>query len=126
MHESFCRKMIGSDPDVKAYRVLLMTLSMPEKTKGGIILTDSSVGEVEKRFNIGQVLKVGPLAFANDGHTDHSCFKVDIGDWVHYSILEREPVVSNGKLCYYINDSRIYARIPEEDLGAFCSFLGKG
>lgn len=119
---SFCQKTIGSDPEVLAYRVLLRTLEVPEKSKGGIIFTNTAKEEVSKRNNIGQVLKIGPFAFEGD----HEVFRVNVGDWVHYSTLEREPVLSNGILCYYINDSRLLARISEKDVEAFCPIVAKG
>lgn len=116
---SFCKKTIGADPEVLAYRVLLRTMEIPEKTKGGLLLTQSSKDEISKRNNIGQVLKIGPYAFSEH----QEIFRVNIGDWVHYNTMEREPVICNGILCYYVNDSRMMAVVSPEDLPAFIPFL---
>lgn len=113
---SFCREKIGCNPDVKGYRLLIMAPQMPEKTSGGIILTDQTRGTQRRAYNVGLVLKVGPTAFV-DKFEDR---RVAVGDWIHYSIYDREEVyIDDKRLCYYINDEKVYAKLSEEDLKVF-------
>lgn len=111
---SLCMAEIGCSPDVRGYRLLIKAPEIPEK-KGNIILSDSYRQTQERRQNIGLVLAMGPSAFTGS-HEDKKC---SVGDWVHYSILEREPVYPNGKACFYINDDKIIAILKPEEVFMF-------
>lgn len=106
---------IGCEPEVKGYRILIKAPEIPEKSKGGVYLTESYKNMERRTKNLGRVLKIGPTAFS-DRFEDR---RVNVGDWILYSIYEREEVYPNDKLCYFINDERIYASVKEEDLPAF-------
>lgn len=124
MEESFCKKMIGADPEVLGYRILLMAPPVPETTRGGIILDKNYAADRERRSNTALVLKIGPECFL--GEKGLETFRVEVGDWIHYSTLEREEVFAHDKRCFYINDSRIYARVHEEDVPVFVSAFRVG
>ena len=120
MHkESLAKQEIGCDIDVKGYRILIKAPELPEKTKSGIILVDQYKNMERRSRNIGLVLSIGPTAF-NERFEDRRC---NIGDWVIYSIYEREELYPNDKLCYFINDERIYGIIPPHELPAFIKEL---
>jgi co-chaperonin GroES (HSP10) len=36
-----------------------------------------------------------------------------VGDWVIYSSYERDEIYINEHLCFFLNDERIYATIPD-------------
>jgi co-chaperonin GroES (HSP10) len=110
---SLATQEIGFDPEVKSYRLVIRAPNVPER-KGGLFRTEEYRNELQRTFNVGKVIKIGPLAFV--GETQQH-YKVDEGDWVWYSKYERE-VISGPKdaLCYFINDDRILGRVRPEDL----------
>ena len=111
--KSFAEQEIGFDPEVKSYRLVIRAPKVPERLNG-LYTTDSYRNEMQKTFNVGRVIKIGPLDFI--GETQQH-YKVEIGDWVWYSKYERELIsgpVDN--LCYFINDDRILGKIRDEDL----------
>jgi co-chaperonin GroES (HSP10) len=112
MEESFCKQQIGIDPEVLGYQVLVKGPILHDKTKGGIILTDSLIKEQQRRQNIGLILKIGPTAF-KDRCADRKC---EVGQWVAYSNFERSPEYINDFVLYYISDAHILARYSEEDV----------
>lgn len=67
----------------------------------------------ERGLNFGLILKIGPTAFS----PPYDDRKSEVGEWVFYSIYEREPIEPRlGIKCYVINDERILCGIPPEDL----------
>lgn len=117
--KSFCWNKIGCDPDVKGYRLLVMSPPIEKERASGIQLPDTYVRDGVRRCNVGQVLKVGPTAFTGN----LEAFAVQEGEWIQYSIMEREEAPCNDISCYYINDSRIFATISEEDLPKFIKVM---
>ncbi len=115
MHESLIKKEIGVDLDVHGYRVLLKAIALPEKTKGGLILSESLRNMEKRSYNIGLVLKMGDQAYQPLERFGGKPY-CSIGDWVYYSSYERDEVNINNHLCYFINDERIYATLSESDL----------
>lgn len=111
MTKSLIEEKLGTDIDVHGYRILILAPTISEKTKGGIILSDSHRSLEGRGHNIGLVLKIGPLAYLplNKFGGKPYC---NVGDWVIYSSYERDEIKINDKLCFFINDERIYATIP--------------
>lgn len=68
-------------------RVWVATYIMPEKSIGGIIMTQNTVAESKYQGKVGFVLKKGPMAFLDDpgvNGTKFHGFNPAINDWVHY------------------------------------------
>lgn len=112
MKKSLIEEELGTDIDVQGYRILLRAVILPEATKRGIILTESYKKLERRAYNVGLVLKMGDLAYKPLDKFGGKPF-CDVGDWVFYSSYEREEVYINDQLCFFINDERIYAKIPE-------------
>ena len=112
MSKSLIEQELGTDIDVKGYRVLLKAIVISEKTKGGLIYTDSYKNSIARNHNVGLVLKMGPMAYQpleKFGGEPHC----KVGDWVIYSSYERDEIYINEHLCFFLNDERIYATIPD-------------
>jgi co-chaperonin GroES (HSP10) len=112
---SLMQREIGVDLVVHGYRILLKAVTLPETTKGGIMLPEKMRNMERRAYNIGLVLKMGPQAFFPLERFGGVPF-CEIGDWVYYSSYERDEVNINNHLCYFINDERIYATLSEESL----------
>lgn len=110
----FIKKELGIDINVKGYRVLIRAPMRSEKTSGGIYMPNNHYKDTQERnMNIGLVLKVGPTAFS-EGFSDRLSVP---GEWVYYSTYEREKIEPRpGIICYFINDERIFAGVPPEDV----------
>ncbi|SRR5258708_7460660 len=75
---------VGDLADIEVFHnlVLVATYIEPEKTAGGIILTDKTLAEGRFQGKAALVLKRGPLAFVDDGHIKFGGVTVEPGDWV--------------------------------------------
>ncbi len=108
---SLCMQEIGCDPEVLGYRLLIKVPEVPDKING-VYLPNDYKDTQARRQNMGRVLKIGPEAFVEKNQFN----KCKVGDWIHYSILEREPIYPNGHTCYYINDDKLYAIVPPHEV----------
>jgi len=69
-------------PEVPGYTVLVRPISVKEKTKGGIILPDSTKSDMAYLTTVGRVLKVGSAAYQDSKFGDTPWCKE--GDYVCY------------------------------------------
>ena len=53
-------------PKIPGYNILVRPVSVKQKTKGGIILPDSTKSDMAYLTTVGRVLKVGDLAYKDD------------------------------------------------------------
>lgn len=113
--QSFCQQEIGCEPNVLGHRILLKAPELPEKTAGGLYLAEQTKHRESMESSIGLVLKIGNNCFGGS----FSSLKCNVGDWIEYSTAERTKSTPNKKKCYYINDDRILAIVPPEDVKAY-------
>lgn len=95
--------------------VLIGVYKRPEKTKSGIILSDTTRDEDKAQGKAGLVLKKGPSAFVNDVHYDFHGMDVAVGDWIAIFVSDGRPLVVNGQLCRLVEDQHIRLKIPAPD-----------
>lgn len=113
------REKVG---DLSAYEpfhnlVLIGIYERPEKTKGGIIVTETAKKEDIYQGVIGLVLKVGPGAFKDDEHNKFHGLSVAPGDWVIYRASDAAQTISlNGKICRVLEDAQIKGRVAHPDI----------
>lgn len=121
-------KEIGQDV-IDSYRlleddVLIGTYIRPERTKGGIILTDRSKEEDRFQGKVGLLLKMGPTAFRYDrsglyNAYDKSkpnwegCEAPQVGDWVVYRMSDAWEVSLRGVSCRIIRASLLRGAISD-------------
>lgn len=104
--------------------VLVAVYKRPEKTKGGIILTDATRDEDNYQSKVGLVVKVGPTAFQDDtGKWQWP--DIALGDWVVFRPSDGWNVTLSGEgggigkdaqLCRLLHDTSIRAKIPNPDM----------
>jgi co-chaperonin GroES (HSP10) len=111
---SLCMREIGCEPEVLGWDVLIKAVEVPEKI-GSVYLPDASKDSQQRRQNIGLVLAIGPVAFT-DRFESRKC---NVGDYIHYSILDREPVYANDHACFYIEDHRCRGKLKPEEVHMF-------
>lgn len=96
-------------------RVLVATYIRPEKTTGGIILTDKSRGEDVWQGKVGLVLALGPLAFQNDEEHRWGEIKPQVGDWVLTNIGDTRRLQLGPSSCRFVEDVHVQAIITDPD-----------
>jgi co-chaperonin GroES (HSP10) len=104
-------------PDPATYRMFLMPVGIKRKTKGGIILPDTSI-DAQKWLNaIGRVAKLGPGCFRHQKYKDLGLTEKDfpkVGDLILYSAHAPLRFGFKGVRMIVINDDHWYARVTDE------------
>jgi co-chaperonin GroES (HSP10) len=99
-------------------RILVATWLRPEKTSGGIILTDQTKDEDRYQGASGLVLAMGPQAYVSDDTVTFTAEDVvSVGDWVFFRRSEGLKVDVCGWPCIvFERESGIKAVIERPDL----------
>jgi len=105
-----------ADIDVFHNLILVATYLRPEKTKGGLILTDKTRKEDEYQGKVGLVIKKGPMAFVDDDRIQFNGQNVEVGDWVTYRFSDGLPLEIDGVHCRLIEDSHVKLRVSSPDI----------
>jgi co-chaperonin GroES (HSP10) len=87
----------------------------PEKTAGGIILTQKSRDEAKWQGTIGLVLKSGGGAFDDSGDYKFYGASAKIGDWVAFRISDGRRLDVNGYPCVLLEDVRVMLKLSGPD-----------
>lgn len=112
------KDQIGVDDfPMKGFSVLLKAIVIPEVTRGGIILTQTTINMEKREHNIGLVLAVGEEAYEDKSRFPNGP-RCKVGDWVFFSRYETQPIPLNEHLCYFLTDDRIITDFPESLLPA--------
>lgn len=115
LQRSLQEKEIGSYFPVKAHRLLLKAVSLPEKTKSGLLIPDAVRDNMVRKYDIGLVVGAGPEAYMEKRRFPAGP-RCKIGDWVDFSPFEKQHKTFDDHLCYFIDDDRVNAVIPTEYL----------
>jgi co-chaperonin GroES (HSP10) len=111
-------KKVGdlSEIDIMYNMVLLACYVKPERTKGGIILTDQSKEEDIWQGKTGMVLKLGPDAFQDDNETSFNGQKAGVGEWVVFKVGDAWQVQVRDWPCRLVRDSSIKMKIKDPSI----------
>ncbi len=71
-------------PELPGFHVLVRPVSIKEKTKGGILLPNSTKDDMSYLTTIGQVIKIGDLAY-NDNEKFPKGPWCQLGDYICYA-----------------------------------------
>lgn len=108
---------IGQDlvNDIEVYhnQVLVATWIRPERTAGGVILTDKSRAEDQWQGKVGLVVAYGPQAFVSDAAHDFSDQDVEVDDWIVYKVSDGFALNINDVHCRLLQDVEIRMRIKD-------------
>ena len=80
-------------------RVMVATYARPEKTQGGIILSDNIRQEDLYQGTVGLLVLLGPAAFKYDGSYQFEGPVHKVGDWVVYRPADGFQVAFNKASC---------------------------
>lgn len=96
-------------------QVLLAVYIRPEKTKSGLILTDSHRDEDRYQSKVGLLVKRGPMAFEQDGSNWFQGLTFNDHDWLVFRPSDGWSITVNGVLCRIFDDINIKGRVPHPD-----------
>jgi len=96
-------------------KILLATYKRPEKTKSGIILTDSNRSEDTFQSKVGLLIKIGPSAFEENAEGWFAGEKFDLGDWIVHRPSDGWSINVHGVDCRILTDTQVQGRAVDPD-----------
>lgn len=99
-----------------ADKIMVATYRQPEKTEGGLYLTDKTLDEDLYQSAAGLVLKVGSAAFRDDAATTFGGFKVEPLEWVTFRPVHGSAREIAGLHCRFLQDIHIDAVVEDPTL----------
>lgn len=121
LHEKDPKKVlleqVGGTSSIEIFnmQVLVAVYIRPEKTKGGLFLSDKSRDEDRYQSKVGLILKKGPTAFVDKDGEWFSGLDINEGDWVVFRPSDGWNITINGTLCRMLDDMSVRARIAHPD-----------
>lgn len=109
-------KAVGDISGIEVFNnhVLVAIYVGTKKTKGGIILTDTTHSENQYQSKVGLILAKGPVA----GDPDDNWFKgttLNVGDWIVLRASDGWDMTINGVVCRMLTDISVKARVDHPD-----------
>ena len=96
-------------------KILLATYKRPEKTKSGIILTDSNRSEDTFQSKVGLLIKIGPSAFEENAEGWFAGEKFELGDWIVHRPSDGWSINVHGVDCRILTDTQVQGRAVDPD-----------
>ena len=104
-------------PKPVGYQILLGLYVPPEKTKGGIFLTDKVRDESKWQGKVALVLAIGDQAYASDNMRVFPRPWCEVGDWVQFASYDQQG--SKFQIGRYwfalVTDDTIRATVPDPE-----------
>ena len=111
-------KKVGdlSGLEVMYNMVLLACYVKPERTRGGIILTDQSKEEDIWQGKVGMVLKLGRDAFQDDDDVSFNGQSAAVGEWVVFKVGDAWQIQIRDWPCRLVRDSAIKIKTDDPSI----------
>jgi co-chaperonin GroES (HSP10) len=111
------KSLLDKLPSPTGWRLLVLPYAGPKKTKGGLILTDTTNETIQMTTVCAYVLKVGELAYKDKEKFPDGPWCKE-GDWVIFGRYAGSRFKIEGGEVRILNDDEIIARIknPEDIL----------
>ena len=101
--------------EIFSNQILVAVYIRPEKTKGGIYLTDNNRAEDKYQGKVGLVLKMGPSAFVDDTQNWFKDITVGQDDWIVFRPSDGWSLEINGVLCRILDDTSVRGKVDRPD-----------
>ena len=104
-------------PQPTGWRLLILPFKMKQKTKGGIIMGDSTLEKQQVASQCGNVLAVGPHAYQDKERFPNGPW-CKVGDWIMFARYAGSRIKIEGGEVRLLNDDEVLATIknPEDIL----------
>ena len=113
-------KEIGKIPQPTGWRIMVLPFKMKEKTKGGIVLAETTLERQQVASQCGLVLAMGPQCYADkERYPEGPWCKVN--DWIMFARYAGSRIKIDGGEMRLLNDDEVLATIdsPEDILHEF-------
>ena len=99
-------------PEIPGYHILIRPISVKEKTKGGILIPDSTREDMSYLTIVGKVLAVGNLAYKDIDKfpTGKWC---DVGDYVCYGKHSGQKLYYKSTRLILLFDDQIMLKVED-------------
>ena len=99
-------------PKPTGWRILVLPFKMSEKTKGGVILNESTLEKQQVGSQVGNVLAMGPEAYKGKRFENSGpwCKK---GDWVVFARYAGSRIQIEGGEVRLLNDDEVLATVED-------------
>ena len=97
-------------PEMPGYTILIRPISVKTKTKGGILLPDSTRDDIAYLTTVGKVLAVGDIAY-KDKHKFPKGDWCKVGDYVCYGKHTGTKLFYQGQRFILLFDDQILMRV---------------
>ena len=104
-------------PQPTGWRILILPFKMKQKTKGGIIMGETTLEKQQVASQCGNVLAVGPHAYEDKERFPNGPW-CKVGDWVMFARYAGSRIKIEGGEVRLLNDDEVLATIenPEDIL----------
>jgi co-chaperonin GroES (HSP10) len=111
------KEQIGNIDDIEIFnnQILVAVYIRPQKTKSGIYLPDSTVGEDQYQSKVGLVLKKGSTAFIDEENKWFRGFNIELDDWIVFRPSDGWTVTINNNICRILDDTAVRGRVQAPD-----------
>jgi co-chaperonin GroES (HSP10) len=99
-------------PDIKGYHILVRPVSIKAKTKGGIILPDSTKDDISYLTTVGRVLKLGELAYEDKAKFPNGKW-CQVGDYICYGKNAGLKMIYQGVKLLLIFDDQVFMNVGD-------------
>ena len=113
-------KEIGKIPQPTGWRIMVLPFKMKEKTKGGIVLAETTLERQQVASQCGLILAMGPQCYADkERYPEGPWCKVN--DWIMFARYAGSRIKIEGGEIRLLNDDEVLATIdsPEDILHEF-------
>lgn len=108
-----------ADVTLMTNQMLIIGHKLPERTAGGIILSDKTKDEDRWQGKVGLVLAMGPTCFKDDGINQFGGSRAEVGDWVVTRAMDGHEIKlgnrSEGVICKIIRDTHVEMVVKDPD-----------
>ena len=107
-------------PQPTGWRMIVLPFKMKEKTKGGLVLAETTLERQQVASQVGLVLAMGPQCYKDkERYPEGSWCKVN--DWVMFARYAGSRIKIDGGEMRLLNDDEVLATIdsPEDILHEF-------
>ena len=96
-------------------RIVVAVYKRPEKSAGGILLTENYRSEDNYQGKVGLVMKLGRLAFQEDSSHQWGGRVPKVGDWVGFRVGDTHPFLLGKRTCRFVEDVNVQMILQRPD-----------
>ena len=97
-------------PDLPGYHILVRPVSIKEKTKGGILIPDSTKDDMAYLTTVGKVLGLGDLAYEDKDKFPKGAW-CKVGDYVCYGKHAGQKIKYKGVRLILLFDDQVIMKV---------------